>query len=71
MTEFHGVCVIKKNWGDVVGLACTTRKAKKMPKTSTRRIGDTSDEVFWFDNVIDAQAFYNNTAKTIKRSVDK
>ena len=67
-TEYHDVCVIKQFGGDAVfGLACLTKKSKKMPGKNARIIGDRMSEEFWFDNIPDAQAFYNNVEKTIKK----
>jgi len=66
-TEFHGVCVISKIGGGVIGLACTIRKKKKMPKSTSRIIGDTMSKTYWFNTILEAQNFYNETWKEIKK----
>ena len=62
--DYHGVCVIKKPEG-VIGLACASRREKKMPKKTKRRIGESTCVTYWFDNTTEANGFYEDTAKTI------
>jgi hypothetical protein len=68
-TEFHGVCVIEKIGGGIVGLACTSRIAKKLPQTTSRVIGDKASKTYWFNTIPESQAFYNNTAAKIEKGV--
>ena len=67
-TEYHGVCVISRTGGGVIGLACCIRVAKVLPKQTSRIIGNQESKIYWFDSLLEAQAFYDKTWVEIRRS---
>ena len=70
-TEFYGVCVISKIGRDsIIGLACTSKVKKSLPKSKSRMIGDNVSTTYWFNTVTEAHEFYEKTwAKIEKKAV--
>jgi len=65
-TTYHGICVIEKIGGGIIGLACTIKYGKKLPKQNHRIIGNNASTTYWFDDLLASQTFYNNTYAKIK-----
>jgi hypothetical protein len=67
-TEYHGVCVISKIGGGVIGLACVIRMAKELPKQTSRITGNQVSKTYWFNTLLEAQAFYDKNWVEIRRT---
>ena len=67
-TEYHGVCVISRIGGGVIGLACCIRVAKVLPKQASRINGNQESKTYWFNSLLEAQAFYDKTWVEIRRT---
>jgi len=67
-TMYHGVCVISEfSTGKIIGLACTIRIKKTLPKPTSRIIGNSMSTTYYFNTIIEAQNFYNETWKKIEK----
>jgi len=66
--EYHGICVMSRIGGGVTGLACTIRMARELPKQTSRIIGNQECKTYWFETILEAQAFYDKTWTEIRRT---
>ena len=67
-TEYHGVCVISRTGGGIIGLACCIRVAKALPKQASRINGSQENKTYWFGSLLEAQAFYDKMWTKIRRT---